>query len=139
MRRMDDDTHPDQHPDHVLGRAGERAAGRWLTRRGWNILATGWRGAGGEIDIVAERRGVLAACEVKTRRRFDPHMPPVRPAQRDRLARAALAFVGRHPAYAAHAIRPDLIVVVPRGIGWDITRIEDISPDAYGKRRGSSP
>ena len=43
--------HHDHHPDHVLGRAGERAAGRWLVRRGWNILATGWRGAGGEIQL----------------------------------------------------------------------------------------
>ena len=56
----------DDYRDHVLGRAGERAAKRWLIRRGWRILATGWRGAGGEIDIVAERRGILAACEVKT-------------------------------------------------------------------------
>lgn len=121
----------DDYRDHVLGRAGERAAERWLIRRGWRILATGWRGAGGEIDIVAERRGVLAACEVKTRTRHDPHAPPVRMAQRERLARAALAYVGRHPGFAGHAIRPDLIVVVPRGAGWDITRVEDITPPGY--------
>ena len=121
----------DDYRDHVLGRAGERAAKRWLIRRGWRILATGWRGAGGEIDIVAERRGILAACEVKTRTHHDPHSPPIRPAQRERLARAALAYVGRHPVFAGHAIRPDLIVVIPRGAGWDITRIEDITPDRY--------
>ncbi len=119
----------DEYRDHVLGRAGERAAERWLIRRGWRILATGWRGAGGEIDIVAERRGILAACEVKTRTRYDPHTPPIRPAQRARLARAALAYVGRHPAFSCHAIRPDLIVVVPRGAGWQITRIEGIAPE----------
>ena len=56
----------DDYRDHVLGRAGERAAERWLIRRGWRILATRWRGGGGEIDIVAERRGIVATCEVKT-------------------------------------------------------------------------
>ncbi len=119
----------DEYPDHVLGRAGERAAERWLIRRGWQILSTRWRGAGGEIDIVAERRGILAACEVKTRTRYDPHIPPIRRAQRERLARAALAYVGRHPAFSYHAIRPDLIVVVPQGAGWQITRIEGIAPE----------
>ncbi len=129
----------DDYRDHVLGRAGERAAERWLIRRGWRILATRWRGGGGEIDIAAERRGILATCEVKTRTRYDPHSPPISTGQRDRLARAALAYVARHPEFAGHAIRPDLIVVVPRGAGWDITRTEDITPERYSRSEGSSP
>ncbi len=118
------------HPDHALGAAGEAAAARWLIRRGWRILATRWRAAGGEIDIVAERRGVVAACEVKTRTTVNPHAPPVSHGQRQRLARAALAWQARHPAYADHLMRPDLIVVSPRGPAWHITRIEDIAPGA---------
>ncbi len=129
----------DVHPDHALGAAGEAAAARWLVRRGWQVLATGWRGAGGEIDIVAERRGVVAACEVKTRTRVDPHMPPVGPAQRRRLARAAQAWWARNPRYAGHVLRPDLIIVVPRGPTWHITRIEDISPEGYSNNVRGSP
>jgi putative endonuclease len=127
------------HPDHMLGAAGEAAAARWLVRRGWRILATGWRGGGGEIDIVAERRGIVAACEVKTRTSVHPHSPPLREAQRDRLARAALAWGARHPAFRHHVIRPDLIIVRPRGPAWDITRIEDVTPDRYSNRVRSSP
>ncbi len=119
-----------RHPDHALGAAGEDAAARWLIRRGWRVLARGWRAAGGEIDIVAERRGVVAACEVKTRTRVHPHAPPISHGQRMRLARAAQAWQARHPAYAGHALRPDLIIVVPHGPLWHITRIEDITPDA---------
>lgn len=122
---MDDEI----YRDHALGAAGEAAAARWLIRRGWRILATRWRAAGGEIDIVAERRGVVAACEVKTRTSVDPHAPPVSRAQRRRLARAALAWQSRHPAYGEHLMRPDLLVVTPRGPTWMITRIEDITPD----------
>lgn len=117
--------HP--HPDHALGTAGEAAAARWLVRRGWRVLARRWRGGGGEIDIVAERRGIVAACEVKTRTRTDPQAPPVSYAQRTRITRAALAWQARNPAYAQHVLRPDLIVVVPRGPLWHIARIEDIS------------
>ena len=51
-----------------LGRAGEVAAARYLSGRGWQILERRWKGAGREIDIVAERGGVLALVEVKTRR-----------------------------------------------------------------------
>lgn len=127
------------HPDHRLGAAGEAAAARWLMRRGWRILATRWRGGGGEIDIVAERRGVVAACEVKTRTTYDPHMPPIRPAQQERLARAALAWSARHPAFARHAIRPDLIVVTPDGPRWHVVRIEDITPARYSNRVRWSP
>lgn len=122
------------HPDHALGAAGEDAAARWLIRRGWRVLARGWRAAGGEIDIVAERRGVVAACEVKTRTTMHPHAPPISHAQRMRLARAAQAWQARHPAYSGHAVRPDLIIVMPRGPLWQITRIEDITPDAATRR-----
>ena len=122
-----DDRSP--HPDHALGAAGEDAAARWLIRRGWRVLARGWRGAGGEIDIVAERRGIVAACEVKTRTTVHPHAPPISHAQRGRLTRAAQAWQARHPAYAQHALRPDLIIVQPHGPRWSITRIEDITPD----------
>lgn len=68
-----------RHPDHVPGAAGEAAAARWLVRPGWRILATGWRAAGGEVDIATEQRGVVAACEVKTRTSIDPTRRPSAP------------------------------------------------------------
>lgn len=129
--RPDDNGPMEDHHDHALGRAGEHAAARWLIRRGWRVVATRWRGGGGEIDIVAERRGVLAACEVKTRTRADALIDPLRPGQRQRLAHAALAYVGRDPALSRHVIRPDLITVRPGFVGWRISRVEDVTPDRY--------
>jgi putative endonuclease len=93
------------------GRRGERAAARHLTRRGWTVLATRWRGAGGELDLVAARAGVVAICEVKAR--GDPSVldEPVTAAQRARIARAAEAFLAARPELVPCAVRLDLIAV----------------------------
>lgn len=93
------------------GRRGEAAAARHLRRRGWSILATRWRGAGGEIDLIAARRGVLIVCEVKAR--TDPRAlaEPLAAAQRARIHRAARAFLASRPDLAGHEVRIDLLTV----------------------------
>jgi putative endonuclease len=96
------------------GARGEEAAARFLARRGWRLLARNWRGGGGEIDLVASRRGLLAFCEVKTRASDAALEEPLTAAQRARIARAAAAFVAARPDLAAHDLRLDLIVVRPR-------------------------
>ena len=51
-----------------LGDFGERVAKAHLEAKGYRILATKFRCREGEVDIVAERDGVVAFVEVKTRR-----------------------------------------------------------------------
>jgi putative endonuclease len=50
-----------------VGRYGERVALRHVEARGWQVLATNWRGKDGELDIVALDDDVLVVIEVKTR------------------------------------------------------------------------
>ncbi len=52
----------------TTGRTGEDAASGVYAGRGFRILARNWRCSIGEIDVVAERGGLLVFCEVKTRR-----------------------------------------------------------------------
>lgn len=93
------------------GRRGEAAARRHLVRRGWTILAERHRAAGGELDLVAARGGVVAFCEVKAR--GDPRAldEPVTAAQRRRIRQAAEAFLAGRPDLAGRAARLDLITV----------------------------
>jgi putative endonuclease len=51
-----------------VGVRGEDAAADDYRRRGYRIVARNWRCRLGELDLVAERRGVLVFCEVKSRR-----------------------------------------------------------------------
>lgn len=51
-----------------LGKKGEDAAAKFLCCHGYRILARNYRGADGELDIVAQEGEALVFVEVKTRR-----------------------------------------------------------------------
>jgi putative endonuclease len=96
------------------GRLAEHLC-RWHLRlRGWRILACDWRCPSGEIDILARRRDVLAAIEVKSRRDFATGALALAPRQRRRIARAVEAFLVSRPELSPLAIRFDVMVVEPR-------------------------
>ena len=50
-----------------IGNFGERAAAKFLRKKGYKILKTNYSLPGYEIDIIAENRDTLAFVEVKTR------------------------------------------------------------------------
>jgi putative endonuclease len=105
------------------GRAGERAAERFLVRRGWTPLSRNWRCSSGEIDLVVHRRGVLAVCEVKTRADEAALDEVLTAAQRDRIMRAAEAYLARRPELDRHAVRFDLLTVTRRSLWWRVRHL----------------
>jgi len=50
------------------GKWGEKIAVEYLRKKGFNIVATGFRTRYGEIDIIAKSKEYLTITEVKTRR-----------------------------------------------------------------------
>jgi putative endonuclease len=50
-----------------LGQKGEQLAVEFLQKKGYQILERNWRFKKAEVDIIAQKNGVLAIVEVKTR------------------------------------------------------------------------
>ena len=49
------------------GEFGEKAAAKYLRKKGYKIIETNYKIVSGEIDIIAYKKGILAFVEVKTR------------------------------------------------------------------------
>jgi putative endonuclease len=102
--------------NRILGARGERAAASFLRKAGMRIIVRNYRGAGGEIDLVARDGETLVFVEVKTRNRGAPAEAVDLEKQR-RITRAAVHFLKKHgllePGVAS---RFDVVSVVwPRG------------------------
>ena len=85
----------------------------WLRCQGYRILAQRHRNRHGEIDIIAQRRAVVAMIEVKARDNRAAALEAVSPRQRSRIERAAAGFLSTRPDLAEHTVRFDVIAVVP--------------------------
>lgn len=55
----------------LIGRWGESQAADYLRKKGYRIVASGFRTRMGEIDLIAENRRFLVFAEVKTRKNAD--------------------------------------------------------------------
>jgi putative endonuclease len=97
----------------VLGRRGEALAAWYLRAKLYRIRATRFKTPAGEIDIVAERFGVVAFVEVKSRTRAETDFDPLLAVDRQRIIRAANIYVARHPQLVTRALRFDIILLAP--------------------------
>ncbi|WP_150004265.1 YraN family protein [Iodidimonas muriae] len=95
------------------GRAAESWAALYLQIKGYRILARRYRTPVGELDLVARRGDSLVFIEVKARQDLALGMGAISHNQRQRLHRAALAFITRHPQFHAFALRFDAIIIRP--------------------------
>jgi len=53
---------------NITGRLGEKMAGEYLSKRGFNIIHRNWRHSHWEVDVIASNKDILHFIEVKTRR-----------------------------------------------------------------------
>ena len=97
-----------------FGALGERIAARWLARRGWRIVYHRFVNGRRDIDLVAERDGVVAFVEVKARPSLDQAAQAVTGDKARRMSRAARAWAARHPWSADKVLRGDALLMAPR-------------------------
>jgi putative endonuclease len=107
---------------HALGVAAEAAASAALERDGWNVRARRLRTEAGEVDLVAERDGLLAIIEVKARPTLAGAAVALTDRQRRRLLAAAEIVLAAHPEWGVKGVRFDMLLVDAAGA---VRRIAD--------------
>lgn len=97
-----------------LGARGEELAALYLERKGYRVLARGYRYGHKEIDIIARDARSLVFVEVKSRSRVDGYPPflAVNPAKQTQILRAARAYLARYPQPEGLDIRFDVVSII---------------------------
>ena len=97
----------------AVGNAGEDKACLWLRSHGYEIVARNWRTRRGEIDIIAQKDGMLVFAEVKTLPSGDLETLAHELDRRKqrRIVETAQLFLANHRKYKYTAIRFDVLVV----------------------------
>lgn len=103
------------HVAHRTGLDAEAIAEAALAREGWRVLARRCRTPAGELDLVAEREGLLAFIEVKARPSFREAAFALSPRQQARLLAAGEAWMATNPGHGAAGVRFDVILVAADG------------------------
>jgi putative endonuclease len=117
----------------LLGEEGERIAEAWLCQRGWRILDRRFRSGHRDLDLVAERAGVVAFVEVKTRRgkSFGHPVEAVNWRKQRELARSAAVWIARFGG-GKQLFRFDVIGVLMDESGTRVRHVEN----AFSVREG---
>jgi len=117
---MSDNKHRKKTAALNRGRMAETLSVFSLRCRGYRILARGFRAPVGEIDIIAQKAGVLVFIEVKARRDLATAADAITNKQRHRIVRAAMAFVQTRAELASLDQRFDAMLVSPGKWTWTL-------------------
>mgnify|MGYP001810171802 CR=1 FL=1 len=85
-------------PAMLLGIRGERIAERFLKERGWRTMQRRFRSGHRDVDLIMERRGIVAFVEVKTRTgvSFGSPVEAVHWYKQRQLVKSAQVWISRH-------------------------------------------
>jgi|SRR5690606_30499514 len=112
-----------EHND--LGKFGEELAVDFLEKNGYEILETNWVFDKAEIDIIAQKNGILAVVEVKTRSSLDFGLPQefVKPKKIQLLLKAVNEYITQNDLDVE--VRFDIIAIHKEGENFNIEHIEE--------------
>ena len=101
--------------NRAVGTAYEQIAGRFLEKKGFQILEYNYRCRAGEIDLIAREGGYLVFVEVKYRRTADQGDPEeaVDQRKRRRIGQAAAYYLYLHGLPENTLCRFDVVALIP--------------------------
>lgn len=126
--RPDEDT-PPRDARHDLGDDGEARACAHYRALGFRIVGRRVRTRVGEIDVLARRRRLWVAIEVKTRRGHPAPERTVTDGQRQRI-RAALTALAPQLRPRPRTLRIDIAAVAWTAGAWEVRVFPGITWDA---------
>ena len=117
--------------NRAVGTAYEQIAGRFLEKKGFQILEYNYRCRAGEIDLIAQKGRELAFVEVKLRKdgRVAQAREFVDRRKQEKLRTTAQLYLAEHPTQ----LQPRFDVVeiyAPQGLATRVPEIYVI-PDAF--------
>ena len=95
------------------GRAAEEKASLYLQKLNYKILTCNFYSKFGEIDIIAQKDGVIHFCEVKFSVKYDPLLR-INPGKIAKIIKTINYYFLIHPSEQEYQI--DAILVTPQGI-----------------------
>ena len=95
----------------AVGIRAEDAACAALVRDGFAILGRRVRTKAGEIDVIAERDGLLVFVEVKCRADLAAAAAALGARQQARLIAAGEVLLGENPGWGRAGVRFDVLIV----------------------------
>ena len=103
----------------LLGRWGEAQVAEYLHKKGYRLIASGYRCRMGEIDLIARKGQFLVFVEVKLRRdaKFATAREQVTTAKQRKILVTAEHFLSQHPEMGEYHCRFDVAeVYAPEGL-----------------------
>ena len=99
-----------------VGEEGEKLAAKYISNKGYNILAKNWRHRKAEVDIIATDKETLVIIEVKTRSssNFGKPEDAVSQKKQNLLIEAANAYLEQNNL--DFEVRFDIVIIVQKNI-----------------------
>ena len=115
----------------LIGANGESRAIAFLKGRRFKIVERNYRTKVGEIDIIAERDGLVTFVEVKTRRSKSYGSPEeaIDKKKRKRIIKAAKYYLVSHNLYDEVDVRFDVLSLTKKNGVFQIEYFEDAFRD----------
>ncbi|MEI6388350.1 MAG: YraN family protein [Spirochaetota bacterium] len=105
--------HGSDLPRVELGRRGEDAAAALLESEGYHILSRNFRMKTGEIDLIAEKTGIVCFVEVKNWSVFGAEdlSRAISSRKRHRIVETSKIFLSRNREYSSAQVRYDVLLL----------------------------